>query len=377
MKLKKKNDGFTLVELIVVIAILAILAGVAVPAYSGYVKKAEKAGDLTLLAAVNDAFAAACMAVDVDIKELDANSAKMPIVNKKISAEAIEPEEVRESFKLFYQGNFETEFKVITALVFDPATMTFIDDADTKIVQGSDGKTYPVNVQKVRNFKDAKTFSENLPATQNQVNQLTGAFANLLEINGGLSGMDGKFGVDYDKFMEENGIDGSDLNAVANATVMYVADKTEDMTAQDIANKFGTMSQVIGNSTDLTQAFANSDDMLTDASLMYGALYAYVNSDSYDEKSNVSKDDVLNVKSAEDLFTVFQQAATDTDYFYNYVGTMQADGTVSPGIQFETDMNGFLGALDTMDAVSGGIDLTQKDVWSGDEVNNLLSQILG
>ena len=41
--------GFTLVELIVVIAILAILAGVAVPAYSGYVTKANMAADEALI----------------------------------------------------------------------------------------------------------------------------------------------------------------------------------------------------------------------------------------------------------------------------------------------------------------------------------------
>ena len=48
-------------ELIVVIAILGILAGIAIPVYSGYIKKANKAADETLLAAINTAFAAACL----------------------------------------------------------------------------------------------------------------------------------------------------------------------------------------------------------------------------------------------------------------------------------------------------------------------------
>lgn len=52
MNMFKKNGGFTLVELIVVIAILAILAGIAVPAYSGYIKKAEQAGDLQMLSPI-------------------------------------------------------------------------------------------------------------------------------------------------------------------------------------------------------------------------------------------------------------------------------------------------------------------------------------
>lgn len=55
MNMMKKNGGFTLVELIVVIAILAILAGVAVPAYSGYIAKANEAADVTQLDAVKTA----------------------------------------------------------------------------------------------------------------------------------------------------------------------------------------------------------------------------------------------------------------------------------------------------------------------------------
>lgn len=53
--LARRHDGFTLVELIVVIAILAILGGVAVPAYGGYVKKANMQADISLVSELRDA----------------------------------------------------------------------------------------------------------------------------------------------------------------------------------------------------------------------------------------------------------------------------------------------------------------------------------
>ena len=51
----RRSGGFTLVELIVVIAILAILGGVAVPAYGGYVKKANMQADISLVSEVKQA----------------------------------------------------------------------------------------------------------------------------------------------------------------------------------------------------------------------------------------------------------------------------------------------------------------------------------
>ena len=59
MNMFKKNGGFTLVELLVVIAILAILSGIAIPSYSGYISKAQEAGDTQIISAVNTAIQAA------------------------------------------------------------------------------------------------------------------------------------------------------------------------------------------------------------------------------------------------------------------------------------------------------------------------------
>lgn len=66
-----EKAGFTLVELIVVIAILGILAAVAVPAYSGYVKKADTAGDLMTLDAIKTATVACATMKGDDVAKIE------------------------------------------------------------------------------------------------------------------------------------------------------------------------------------------------------------------------------------------------------------------------------------------------------------------
>ena len=96
MNMFKKNGGFTLVELIVVIAILAILAGIAIPAYSGYITKAQDAAVVTEL----DAIATAAQAANATEGEITG----IEVTSDGIVVEGESATNYAKDFVLFYQN---------------------------------------------------------------------------------------------------------------------------------------------------------------------------------------------------------------------------------------------------------------------------------
>ena len=81
IKGRKKNSGFTLVELMIVVAIIGILAAVAIPAFSKYIKKSRTAEATQTLNKLWQG--------SVAYYEADHNNATGGILNKQFPASAV------------------------------------------------------------------------------------------------------------------------------------------------------------------------------------------------------------------------------------------------------------------------------------------------
>ena len=112
MNMFKKNGGFTLVELIVVIAILAILAAVAIPAYSGYITKANDTAVLSDMEAIKTAaMAANAKAGQIGTVVIDAEGNTITVNGVKAPAD-----EFLADFELFFgTGKIDTTKSSVTS----------------------------------------------------------------------------------------------------------------------------------------------------------------------------------------------------------------------------------------------------------------------
>lgn len=276
--MKRGQAGFTLVELIVVIAILAILGGVAVPAYSGYVKKAEYAADEALLAELNTAFAAAC-AINGE-NHIGRKDASATITEGAAAVEVTGITGFADAFNTFYEGG---EFKVMTSLGYNKEKGCFEDNS------GRFSSLFNTLKEKYGDAIANKILSTNLGAikTEDLFEQLNGAMD--MAGNLGLANMGGEgfvnayfsyLGFDpsayssdeeaqaaLDAKLEALGVD--DATASTNAVALYAAQNSSGVTIDRLNAWLGN-----GNDTDDLEANASANT-LAEAGAIYGMYLSY------------------------------------------------------------------------------------------------------
>lgn len=123
--MKKKNKGFTLVELVIVIAVIAILAAVLIPTFSSVIKNANNSADTQLVASLN--IVAATHQATGDNGEFDSADN----IRKMLAEEGIPAT----SLKTKNKNN---------VIVYNTATKQFECTALDDLVEESTSNTYPV-----------------------------------------------------------------------------------------------------------------------------------------------------------------------------------------------------------------------------------------
>ena len=298
----RKNDGFTLVELIVVIAILAILAGIAVPAYSGYIEKANVAADEQLLHAVNIAFlSAAAEHADGTVSNASLSyggstgAVTVTGVASVTSSGTPDLYALKTAFATYYGENNTAAFKTVTSLMYDSAKHMFVNPATA----GSVTLTYAGN-QITVSGEAIQAFQKSTFGTKIGGEDLLAEVANL-------TAMVGTGDIDLDALLDDDAYmrsfaaylgykdaataDMEDVNsaidsltadwssddvdnALVNGLVYYAAEGTKNMTSTEVSS-FLTSGNIYGNLS------SNQSTKLAQASMAYGMYTAFVNSEYY------------------------------------------------------------------------------------------------
>ena len=313
----RKNDGFTLVELIVVIAILAILAGIAVPAYSGYVEKANIAADQQLAGEVANALTLYYYDSYGDETVTEKTGYVVLSTNARPSV----------------SGSGEAAMEAVFGEEWE-------SDESLKLKHNNHNASY-----------QGSSFNGKETDLLGQVDALSGALAGAITETPSLIG--DKFG----PYLESAGLSNATADQKADAAVLYIAQNTVNADSTAYLNAIANY----GNGVDMTKLMTIADTTYGGVSSL-AALYAFAEGYfQYEAKENGTSAGLTTLHTAFDGKTVTSKedatqvllGALDTAFKAadnNLVSTYLAKGENGSPSQAVQDMQAYLDIMDTVNS---------------------------
>lgn len=367
-KLFKKTEGFTLVELIVVIAILGILAGVGTVGYSGYIKKANIAADEQLLAALNQAFAAACIENGEDQKNV-AKADDVMTADHKVTGVTVtdhsKADAIVASFAKYFAGNEDTAFKVVEELkyskqlgfysdllagsnsyAFGDSTVT-ISAADKAILSGDNAFTAMGSAALLSEVGTVETYLSDAVIGADVLDEVKDSEEFLLAL-GAYAGIEEVEGKDYLDVVWDYSQKSENEGAVNNAIIMYAASQAANATDAQIDNLFTYVEN---------QGLTGRIEGATDAETMANAALAYGMYTSYAQR---------NGKTTTNVTDFFNCVNNDQKAFTDYVAS--AEG--------QADLEAYMAAMNMISDNTSNTAVTSSILTNGISGNTALADLM-
>lgn len=356
------SAGFTLVELIVVIAIIGILAGIGTVGYGGYIKRTNEGLDETLYRNI-------LYAGEIGKYQNPGVTGRVTVTKTGATVSVVGGD----------QSN-KTVIEKWLSDAFGSGWATSVKYRTDKYANGTYGTialpAQSVDLDDAQKANLEKFTQSNLNEHEKELADTANNLSNLFntEFLGSKTGAEAvnmlakqMSAADFNQFKDylkaktgKENFDDLTNTEIANATVLYVASKSKDMTAA------GVLETLKDNGGNNINGVFDRYGKLPSAALMYGTMVGFANSNyvTSEEFKTAMKTPPKNIG---DVLTLFNKMTSDpgVDKY------MQATDKGAAA-----DMDGYLGALRIINNYDVKFDVSNPNAFNDDQTLALLQAVL-